>query len=292
MKNPRLYVAGPAGRRLGQVVLAWLLCTCSLPATAGEARIEAVQWPAWVVRDGNRYPVQAGEELQASDRLVTGHKARLLLRLSDGSAVKVGEQAEVGLDALARKDGVLEAAIEVGKGAFRFTTGLFAKVLGRRDVQVKVSTLTIGVRGTDLWGKADGGGLVLLIEGRIAVAQAGGEAQEIATPMEYLLAPEGKAAVRRTAEAAQVAAWAKETELDSARPAGRSAGRHAATIVVAENEAEALAMRETLRNEGYPVRLRPLEGERIALRVERLASVRDATALAAEARSRLEAARR
>jgi hypothetical protein len=291
MKNPELYVAGRARRWLGAGAMACLLLVSGAQATARDARVEAVQWPAWVVRNGNRFPVQAGEELQASDRLLTGRRARLTLRLSDGSAVKVGEQAEVGLDALSRKDGVLEAAIEVGKGAFRFTTGLFARVLGKREVQVKVSTLTIGVRGTDLWGKADGGGLVLLIEGRISVAQAGGEAQEIATPLEYVTAPSGQPAVRKTAEPVQVAEWAKETELDPARPVGRNAGRHAATIVVAENEAEALAMRETLRAEGYPVRLRPLEGERIALRVERLSSVREATALAAEAKSRLGAAR-
>ena len=286
MENRGLYVARRALRWLGAALWAGGLATApGAAAAASEARVDVVQWPAWIERDGRRTPAQPGAELRPHDRLLTGRDARLVIRLADGSAVKLGEQAELGLEALGRRDGVLQAAIDVGKGAFRFTTGLFGKVLGRREVKVRVATLTLGIRGTDVWGKSSAeGDRVLLLEGRVAVAHAGAPEQELATPLETLLAPPGGAVERRTANAAQVAAWARETEIDPGRPAGRRGGRHAATVVVAESEPEALALRDRLIAAGYPVRLRLLDGTRIALRVEGFAAAREAGALAAEAR--------
>ena len=288
MKNRGLYVADWGYRAARRLCLAVLAAGTVLPAVAGDASVEAVQWPAWVVRDGRQIPVQAGADLQARDRLLTGRNARLLIRLADGSAVKVGEQADVVLASIERKEDALQAAIEVGKGAFRFTTGLFAKVLGKREVKVRVSTLTIGIRGTDVWGKStEADDLVLLLEGKVSVSQDAGPEQELATPLEYLLAPRGRSAERKSAPAAQVGEWAKETEIDAKRPAGRAGGRHAASIAEVETEAEALKLRSALLEEGYPVRLRPLDGGRYALRLERIGSAKEAAALAAEARSKL-----
>ena len=64
----------------------------------------------------------------------------------------------------------MSASLEVAKGAFRFTTGVFGNPRAERDVNVKFGTITAGVRGTDLWGRSvNSDDLVCLLEGGITV---------------------------------------------------------------------------------------------------------------------------
>lgn len=269
-RNRRLYV-GERGlrQRVGTRLLLLMLALCvgwgaaSAAHAAGKAAlatVEAVQWPAWLDRDGHRQPLAPGVVLQASDRLATGSEGRLLVRLVDGSAVKLGAAAQLQVGALAQPENkMLSGALDVLRGAFRYTTGVFGKASYRRDLSVKVATLTIGIRGTDVWGKsADGRDIVLLLEGAVEVAHAGG-GQSLTTPLSYLSSASGSPPELLSADAAQVAVWAAETEIDAKRPAGKAKGRFAATVASFEEEAAALAAYDRLRGMGYPVRLRLIE---------------------------------
>jgi len=55
------------------------------------AVVEGVQMPAWVERSGRTSPVAPGMALQAGDQVRTGAGSRLLVKLSEGSLVKLGE---------------------------------------------------------------------------------------------------------------------------------------------------------------------------------------------------------
>jgi hypothetical protein len=80
--------------------LALLLAASALPAMAAppDAEVEALQMPAWLVRDGQRTPLAHGVRLRNGDRIDTGAGSRVLLRLPDGSMVKLGEKARFSLD--------------------------------------------------------------------------------------------------------------------------------------------------------------------------------------------------
>ena len=149
--------------------LAFLLATVFVPsAMAAAGAVEAVQMPAWLDRAGLTVPVSPGVALQAGDTLRTGTGARLLLKLEEGSLVKLGENARFVIEKAQPKGGVFEAAFNVVNGAFRFTTQTLAKST-RRDVKIRVGqNATIGIRGTDLWGRGrDDKDIVCLIEGKI-----------------------------------------------------------------------------------------------------------------------------
>src|SRR5262245_1841031 len=136
-----------------------LLALAAAPAAAQTLTVEGVVSPAWVERGSERVPLAAGMRLSDKDRVVTGPGSRLLLRLAEGSAVKLGENATLALDGLAQKQGgdsrkLVTAALDVVKGAFRFTTGIFDGPPAGRDVRIKIRTVNAGIRGTDLWGKS------------------------------------------------------------------------------------------------------------------------------------------
>jgi hypothetical protein len=150
------------------------------PAAAADAPIGAVtrvQGEAhW--RAGNRNaPLTLGAPVFTSQRVATGEDARLELTFDDGTAVTLGENAQLTLDSFvydpSAGTGRLKAAV---RGAFRFVSGELTK---QPTTQVAVATpyATIGIRGTDFWGgPIDEQALgVFLIEGSVSVTNAAGE---------------------------------------------------------------------------------------------------------------------
>jgi hypothetical protein len=210
-----------------------------------------------------------------------------MLRLSEGSAVKLGESALLAVDNLVRKPDakgdVVSASLEMVRGAFRFTTGLLGKPNARRDVSVKVSAVTAGIRGTDVWGKSEGDrDIVCLLEGRISVSH--GAAQfTMDEPNSFYIAPRtGQAQPPSRVSAEQVKEWSAETEIEARSGAVRRGGT-AAVVVASGDERTATAQRTKLRDSGFPaevVRVGEGASARFDVRIESLPDAADAAALA------------
>ena len=220
--------------------------------------VESVLSPAWLERaDGRREPLTAGMTLGNREKIHTGDGARALLRLAEGSAVKLGESAMLSIDDLNQKKdakgGVVSASLEVVRGAFRFTTGLLAKAEGQRDVRVRVNAVTAGIRGTDVWGKSDADrDIVCLLEGRITVSH--GAAQfTMQEPYSFYIAPRsGQAQPPSTVSEAQVKEWFAETEIEARSGATRRGGTSIVTVSSSPDERTATALRDKLRDSGFP----------------------------------------
>ena len=243
-------------------LIALLAATIAAPAfAAAVATVEAVQAPAWLDRGGVALPLAPGMELANGDVLRTGSGARAYLMLAEGSRVKLGENARFGLHTRSlQPQKSFRAALDVLAGAFRYTTGKLRKSLPR-DVAIRVGTATIGVRGTDLWGKTDrDGDLVALIEGRIEIAR-GGQATELAQPMTYYDAPTGKSAEVKPLAADHLARLARQTEILPGDGAARARGPWKLLLGVATSEAAALEIYDEARRAGFAARIRPVPGE-------------------------------
>lgn len=278
--------------------LLWI-ALCLLSASAGAAPpavLEGVVSPAWAVRGGSRVPLAPGAALKAGDEVVTGDGARALLRLADGSAVKLGESARFAVASGSVKRGetpLFEATLRVLTGAFRFTTSALAKVAMRRDVNIQLPTVTAGIRGTDLWGKAtDDREFVVLIEGRIGVRRGSGEEVALDTPLSVFDAPKAAAdASITTVSQALLAEYAKETEISPGQGGLRAGGRWKVTVVSTSEQSDALAAYDRLREAGFPAAISPrMAGNRTLyrVRVEGLPSSVEASALAVRLKSRFD----
>ncbi len=224
-----------------------------------DAVVEAVQAPAWVQRAGAYQPLAPGMVLSGGDRIRTGANSRLYLKLAEGSRVKLGEHAQFVVDQVGtRSDGVFAAVLKVLTGAFRFTTAAVARPQ-RRDVSIQVSTITAGVRGTDLWGKSgDDRDLVCLLEGRIGVRHEGGTEATMSEAGSFFLAPKDSPPEPVSkVDAAQIAEWAKETEIASGQGAAVSGGLW--KVILAQGAAEDTALDRYLRarEAGYLAELWP-----------------------------------
>lgn len=254
--------------------------------------VEAVQAPAWLERAGQSRPLAAGTELADGDTIRTGDDARALLRLADGSTVKLGAGAVLRLYSRSldpRRQ--FRGALDVAAGAFRYTTGKLRR-LRARELTLRVGTATIGIRGTDIWGKSTRErDIVALLDGRIDVTR-GGESFALDTPLTWLDAPRDGTVSLRELDRAQLATWARETEIERGDGAANRKGTWVVRVTVETREVEALALYDALRAAGWAARLLPLANAggtwRYAVLLTGFADEREAAAAAA----RLKADRR
>jgi len=271
-----------------KTILYGLLLAASIFSTAPvlaqpAASVEAVQMPAWVERGGRRTPLLPGMELRAGDQIFTGAGSRALLRLSEGSVVKLGENGTLRFAQIDRSTEIFRAALGVLQGAFRFTTELVGQKR-RREVDIRVAQVTAGIRGTDLWGRGrKDNEVVCLIEGEIQVGAEGETAQTMNQPLQFYRRVDAKTQPIGFIDVKQLAEWAKETEIEDGKGAARAGGRFSVLLASAADQRAALGLYDQLRGAGYPAEILPRkEGEQIAyiVRIRQLPSRAAAQALA------------
>ncbi len=266
------------------LLLASLLAVASIQALAQPAAvIEGVQMPAWRERDGRRAPLVPGMELRAGDRILSGKEARVVVRLAEGSVVKLGENGTLRFAQIAPSREIFRAALEVLQGAFRFTTDVAAKAR-KREVSVRVDTVTIGLRGTDFWGRSRGElQIVCLIEGAIQVGAPGEQPVTMDRPRQFYRRDKGSTQPVGLVEPKQLGQWALETDIEAGKGALRRGGRFGVSLLAAAEQAQAASVRNQLREAGYPAEVtsrKEADKTTYGVRIRHLPSRDEAQALA------------
>jgi hypothetical protein len=266
------------------VVLFLAVASAAAHAQQAAAVVDGVQMPAWRERDGARAPLVPGMELRAGDRIISGKDARVLVKLSEGSVVRLGENGTLQLAEMRPTRELFRAALQVLEGAFRFTTDLAAKAR-KREVNVRVEQVTIGIRGTDFWGRARAGRqIVCLIDGAIQVAAPGAQALTMDQPRQFYQRENGRAQPVGFVEAAQLEQWSREVEIEAGKGALRSGGRFSVQLVQGDTREALAQVQEQLAAAGYAAQVAPSEDAAKApyvVRIGHLPSREEARALGA-----------
>ena len=272
-------------KRWLELVVSLALAFAVFGATAAPAAIvDAVQMPAWIERAGKQMPAAAGMELIATDAVRTGAGARVYVKLAEGSTIRVGENARLQLlELVPERGGLFKGVIDVLSGAFRFTTEAVAKPKPR-DFKFRVSTVTIGIRGTDIWGRSVAQNeIVCLIEGKIEVAAADEKPAVMDQPRQFYRREKGKTQPLDFVTSERLAGWAKETDITPGAGAARRGGKWKVVLAQPESKAEAGALLEKLHAAGYAAESKA-QGKRYAVQIARLPSKVEAEALASKLR--------
>lgn len=160
--------------RLVTVMLVSLGLLGSPMSQAGTAAVRAVQYPAWLERGDNKVPLSPGDSLRNADAVVSGEGARVLLSLTDGSQIKLGSDGRFVIEQLSIQNKAgstsVEATFKLVKGFFRYSSDSLGKLSGKRNIDLRIATATIGIRGTDYWAMTDAvHDAVCVFDGKVAV---------------------------------------------------------------------------------------------------------------------------
>ena len=205
--------------------------------------------------------------------------SRVLVRLSEGSVVKLGENGNLRLTEVSATHELFKGALQVLEGAFRFTTDVAAKAR-KREVTVKVDQVTIGIRGTDFWGRSRAERqIVCLIEGAIQVGADGEPPVTMDQPRQFYRREKGKTEPVGLVEARQLAEWALETDIGAGKGALRRGGKFSVVLLKSSQQRDANAVRDQLRQAGYPAEV-VSDKQTHAVRIRHLPTREEAQVLA------------
>lgn len=238
------------------LMLALIVPACAVAAPA--AVVEGLQLPAWIKREGAQLAVRPGMTLAAGDRIGTGGNGRLLIRLSEGSHVKLGENVSFEIKDLqpGGNDQPFMGVWAVLRGAFRFTTSALG-ANRKRNIDIGIGTATLGIRGTDVWGKSnDQQDLICLIEGRIEITRGGDAPLEMAEPLTVYTAPRNTPSnAVAPAIMEELGRWAQETELSPGQGILREDGAYIVYVLSTLSRDHAEKARERYQAAGYPAEI-------------------------------------
>lgn len=249
-----------SGDAVAALFVAAIFSSSALVAADG-AQVHAVQPPAWIERAGGIVALRPGDPLLAGDVIRTGPGGRVQVDLPEGSRVKLGEDVQFRAERLGERTdgagGFFDAAFDVLKGAFRFTTGLAGQER-RRDVTFRVGAVTAGIRGTDIWGKSmdDGSDMLLLLEGQVELAMPGQEAMTMRRPLHgVMMMPAGEMRLMEGMPADLLEQYARETEMNAERATMMMHGTWQLIVMSLRNEESARQVQSELVAAGFPAEI-------------------------------------
>ena len=155
-----------------QTLLSGLISTGAFAAENKIGNTEIVRNSVLQVTSNATSAIRLGDDVFANEKVKTGEDSATKLVFSDNTNLALGSSAQVTLDRFVYKGDTsyARAAVNFAAGTFRFTTGGSDK----GAYQLKTSTATIGVRGTQFDLSVNGGVTRLtLLEGEIAVCPRG-----------------------------------------------------------------------------------------------------------------------
>jgi hypothetical protein len=152
--------------------------TTSVVAFAGPevGTVTRLQNSADVNREGKRVGLTAGAAIHENDEIRSTKQARVEITFKDGTKLTIGENSSLVIEEYLYNPNksVGRILLDAAQGPFRFISGGIGKMKDNR-AEVKTSSATIGIRGTDFWGGPSAGVYgVFLLEGIIIVRNAEG----------------------------------------------------------------------------------------------------------------------
>ncbi|MZR29185.1 FecR family protein [Sneathiella litorea] len=148
----------------------------SIAANPEVGEVTRLQSNATIVRDGKTIPMEVGSIIMENDEINSEDMARIEITFMDGTTLLIGENARIEVDQYIYDpdNSIGKAIIGALQGPFRFITGKISE-MKNKQVEIKSSAATIGVRGTDFWGgPLQGTYGIYLFEGTIVIFNAEG----------------------------------------------------------------------------------------------------------------------
>lgn len=186
----------------------------TLPARGAEALlVDAMHYPAWLVRDYQTLPLAPGASLRQDDLVRTGEGSRVQLRLADGSRIRLGQRSRFLVQAMPAAEPPAAAQMV----SMRIQRGVFHVIPAESGHPFRIDLGDVSARfaGADVWGRADQQkDAVCLLKGEAEVESVAGDVQRLTQALSCYVKSRGQAPLEvDQIDLQQHRAWLDETRL-------------------------------------------------------------------------------
>lgn len=245
-----------------------LFCLALLLPEIGSAQpadaylyVSAIQPPVWVLHKDERSALGASSPVSNGDTIITGPGAHVHLALADGSLLKLGENASLGVQNLQLQTGkqvdTLNGTLKISAGSLRYTSQK-QRASFKTELTLQVGrSFSAQTSSADLW--VDAGASedrLLLTEGSVIVTPSKKPAVTMAQANTmYTAYRNSTAGADGISQIQEPRLLLMLTELDTRHPALQSNGPYRIALANYPDEAKAAERVRKYVALGYPVEL-------------------------------------
>ncbi len=250
-------------------------------------KVQAMNYPAWLVRNHQTLALIPGYRLRTDDLIRTGKRGRVVLQLADGGTIKLTESTRFLIKSSATESTLEESELQLLRGAFRFTSSSIGNGNAEHHANIGIGSISVQISNTDIWGQSNSAQIqIALVEGvatvnaptepPLTLEQAGSlyikPREEASLPIEQLDLDELQRLINRT-------------ELDETQGIATEDGEWAVVLVSLTNRKNTDKALKALHSKGYPVQRKSVirQGKTLhRLLLADFASIEDAVKARAE----------
>ncbi len=137
------------------------------PGAAVVGTVEAIEAKPVILRDTVPVDAVVGTQVLAGDRVQTGEKTKIRVKLTDGSVLALGPRSTITMVKYETANGKRTGSLRVAIGAFWMQVSKWTTPADS-FVEVETPNAVAGVRGTTLWGDTQRQ-VVCALEGEVSV---------------------------------------------------------------------------------------------------------------------------
>lgn len=235
------------------------------------AKVETVQFPAWVERGGVKAAIKAGWAIYTSDRLMVGAEGRLVLGIVGEGRMNIAGGSDISMtQAYEATGGPEPILLTLNRGSFALSAPMVRSGLPGLPFQVG-NGIQATVLGGNVFAMADGNeDLLALMDGAVQVTGAKLNPGSMKQPNTYLRVPRlGRANPVAEAPGDRIARWLSGTRLVQGRPQLDASGAWDVSLNSGYNLKLLETMACRIQNRGYPSEIYPVRepGKQVWYRV-------------------------
>lgn len=235
------------------------------------AKVETVQFPAWVERGGVKVAIKASWAIYTGDRITTGADGRVVLSVAGEGRMQIGGAADVAMTPAYEATGGPEPPLlTLRRGAATFTAPMVRSGLGGTPINVR-DAIGANLMGGQMLVRADGDEDVLaLVDGFVQISGPKLNPGSMKTANTVLRVPRvGRAQPVSPVPGERMASWLSEPQLVRGQPALDASGNWDVSLNSGYNLKQLEAMACRIQNRGYASEIYPVRepGKQVWYRV-------------------------
>jgi hypothetical protein len=235
------------------------------------AKVETVQFPAWVERGGVKAAIKAGWAIYTSDRISVGPDGRLELSVVGEGRMNIAGGTDIAMTAAYEATGGPEPSLlRLQRGSFRFSAPMVRQ--GTPGLLIEIGQgIQANVMGGNVFAKADNDeDTLVLLDGWVQVSGEKLNPGSMRTNDTYLRVPRiGRANPVAATSGDRIARWLSGTELVKGRPLLDAGGAWDVSLNSGYNLKLLETMACRIQSRGYPSEIYPVRepGKQVWYRV-------------------------
>jgi hypothetical protein len=238
--------------------------TAFVPAAKQEiiARVERVQFPAWVERGGIRASIKAGWAIYTADKIMTGTDGRVELATAGEGHLKISGDANVDMTQAYEFTGstIEPSLLRLRRGAIQFSSPMVKS--GTTGTMLELSdAIFANVMGGQLVARVDSEEAMLgLVDAVVKVSGPKLNPGTMREPQTFLRVPRtGKAQAVTSAPGDRIARWLSQSEPLSGRPTLTADGTWDVSLNSGYSVRQLEDMACRIQKRGFPTEIYPVK---------------------------------